>query len=133
MAKKQEEARREPLIEWIAAGIGLVLILGIATVIGREALSGETHEPPAIEVRAESIVPIASGFVVEIVAINHSGGTGAAVGIEGELKSGETSVETSSLTFDYVPGHAERRGGLFFKEDPRKHKLEVRALGYQKP
>ena len=49
--------------------------------------------------------------------------------------SGEVvlTIETSDITFDYVPGHAERKGGLFFRQDPRMHKLELRALGYQTP
>lgn len=130
---KPERTPREPLLEWISAGLGLVLTLGMVAVIGQEALRGDADQLPAIEVRATRIESTPSGFVVEIVAANHTGGTAAAVQVEGELKDGETSVETSSLTFDYVPGHAERKGGLFFAEDPRRHRLEVRALGYQAP
>ena len=133
MARKQDSAPREPMLEWIAAGIGLLLTLAILVVIGREAISGETETAAAIHVEAKSVEPTPSGFVVEIVARNSSGATAAAVEIEAVLKSGETEVETSGLTLDYVPGHAERRGGLFFSNDPRKHRLEVRALGYQRP
>jgi len=134
MARGKARTPREPLLEWIAAGIGLVLTLGILTVIGREALSGEAERPPAVEVRAERVVPVATGgFVVEVAATNRSAATAALVGIEGRLRSGDSAVETSSVTFDYVPGHATRRGGLFFREDPRAHSLELRALGYQAP
>jgi uncharacterized protein (TIGR02588 family) len=133
MARKPAPAARVPILEWITAGIGLLLTLVMLAVIGREAITGDTHELPAIDVVASRIVPTGSGFVVEVVATNRSGGTAAVVEIEGELKSGETTVETSSLSFDYVPGHAERRGGLFFREDPRTHRLELRALGLQTP
>jgi uncharacterized protein (TIGR02588 family) len=133
MARKQDKAPREPLLEWIAAGIGLVLTLGILVVIGREALSGEMERPPAIHVRVEGVVPSPAGFVVQIAATNRSGATAASVEVEGELKSGDTSVETSGAVFDYVPGHGTRKGGLFFRNDPRLHQLEVRALGYQAP
>ena len=133
MVRSKAQARREPLLEWIAAGIGLVLTAGILLVIGREALSGETAKLPSIEVRATRIEPAASGFVVEVAAVNVSGATAAIVEVEGVLKLGETPVETSSMAFDYVPGHAERKGGLFFREDPRKHRLELRAMGYQAP
>ena len=129
----KKAATRAPLLEWISAGIGLVLTLGIMAVIGREALRGEIHEPPAIEVVMTGVHRAGSGFVVEVKAINRSGGTAAAVEVEGVLKDGETEVETAGLTFDYVPGHAERRGGLFFTEDPSRHTLELRALGYQRP
>lgn len=133
MARKQDTAPREPLLEWIAAGTGLILTLVILVVIGREAISGETETPAAIQVRAKPPTQMKSGFVVEIVARNVSGATAAAVEIEGVLKSGDTEVETSGLTLDYVPGHAERKGGLFFSKDPREYQLEVRALGYQRP
>ena len=133
MTRKQERLAAQPLLEWIAAGTGLLLTLALLAVIGREAIAGETSEPPAIEVRAERIRPLPSGFLVEVVALNRSGGTGAAVQVEGQLKDGDREVESSNFTFDYVPGHAERRGGLFFAEDPRRHRLEVRALGYQTP
>lgn len=133
MAHRQDKARREPLLEWIAAGIGLALTLGVLAVIGFEAAVGDAESPPAVEVRVERVVPSPAGYVVEIAATNRSGATAAAVQIEGEIKSGGTSVETSTATFDYVPGRATRRGGLFFREDPRLHELEVRALGYQAP
>jgi uncharacterized protein (TIGR02588 family) len=130
---KSSRTPREPLLEWISAGIGLLLTLGMIAMIGAGVLRGDASQLPAIEMRATRILPTPSGFVVEVEAINRSGATAAAVQVEGLLKSGETAVETSSLTFDYVPGNASRKGGLFFTEDPRRHRLEVRALGYQAP
>jgi len=122
-----------PVLEWVASGIGLALLLGLLAVLGREAFNREAEQLPAIDVAIRRILPAGSGFVVEIEAVNRAGGTAAAVEIEGALKSGGTSLETSSATLDYVPGHSRRRGGLFFREDPRRHQIEVRALGFQIP
>jgi uncharacterized protein (TIGR02588 family) len=130
---KAAKGQNTPLLEWIAAGLGLLLTLGMLAIIGQEALRGDSSQLPAIEVRVARVVPAPSGFLVEIVANNRSGGTAAAVQIEGMLKSGETEIEAASLTLDYVPGHAERKGGLFFTRDPRLYQLEVRPLGYQAP
>jgi uncharacterized protein (TIGR02588 family) len=133
MARKQQKAPHEPMLEWAAAGLGLVLTLWIVAVIGREALNHEAEQLPAIEVAVQRVAPTQTGFVVEFEAVNRSGGTAAAVAIEGALKAGEASVETSSAVLDYVPGHSRRTGGLFFTSDPRLHRIEVRALGYQMP
>lgn len=122
-----------PALEWIAAGIGLLLTLAMLAVIGREALAGSADALPGIEVSVRRIEPAASGFVVEFEALNRSGGTAAAVEFEGQLKAGGTAVETRGATIDYVPGHGRATGGMFFARDPRAHQVEIRALGYQAP
>lgn len=122
-----------PPLEWIAAGIGAVLLLFLLAVIGREALNGEAAELPQIEVAVTGISPAASGFVVAFEARNRTDGTAAAVEIEGVLKAGGAEIETSSAAIDYVPGKGKAAGGLFFREDPRKGTLDVRALGFQTP
>lgn len=81
----------------------------------------------------QRIVPSADGWLVEVAAQNLSAATAAAVQIEGELLDGERVIATSQVTLDYVPGNSERRGGLFFREDPQAHGLKVRAMGYAEP
>ena len=122
-----------PPLERIAAGIGLVLLLFLLAVIGREAINGEAAELPAIEVAVLGVTPAASGFVVAFEARNRTDGTAAAVEIEGVLKADGGEIETSSATIDYVSGKGKAQGGLFFREDPRRASLEVRALGFQTP
>ena len=124
---------KTPLLEWIAAGIGLVLTLIMLGVIGREALNGETEQLPVITVAATEIARAAPGYVLGFEAFNETGTTAASVEIEANLKDGDTIVETSKSTLDYVPGHGKINGGMFFAEDPRRHKLEIRALGFQIP
>ena len=53
--------------------------------------------------------------------------------MEGELREGTESVETSNTTIEYVPAHSERKGGLFFTSDPRQYVLRLQAKGYEKP
>ena len=130
---RQKKRSGTPLLEWVASGIGLLLILSMLALLLREALSGEAGQLPAIDVAIRRIAPAGSGFVVEIEAVNGSGGTAAGVEIEGQLKSGGATIETSSAVIDYVPGHSRRSGGLFFRQDPRRHQIEVRALGFQAP
>jgi len=133
MPRRSKQVSRAPVLEWIAAGIGLVMILFVFAVIAREAITAETTQLPAIEVQVRRILPSTNGFVVEFEAVNRSSGTAAAVEIEGRLGSESDPVETSSAVLDYVAGNAIAGGGLFFRRDPRKYPLEVRALGFQIP
>lgn len=122
------QAANTPALEWLAAGLGLAMILFVAAVIGREALTVEQAQLPAIQVNALRVTPGPTGFVVEFEAVNLTSGTAAAVAIEG--KSGD---ETSTATLDYVAGNTSAKGGLFFRHDPRGAPLELRAMGFQTP
>lgn len=133
MAPGKKQPTSTPVLEWIAAGLGLAAILFVGVVIGREALTGEADQLPSLEVHATRIVPNAAGFVVEFEVVNHASGTAAAVEIEGQLGPEASPVETSSATLDYVAGNAQTKGGLFFKHDPRAQPLALRALGFQTP
>jgi len=116
-----------PLLEWLAAGVGLLLVIAVIVVIGRDAVSGATDGTPDLDVVATRVVAVSSGAVLEFEIRNHSAFTAAAVQIEGKLPGGETSI----ATVDYVPGRSVRRGGLQFSADPRG--AELRVLGYQDP
>jgi uncharacterized protein (TIGR02588 family) len=121
-----------PWLEWLASGIGLVLVLGIFGVIGWQAFNGATT-PPAITVAVESMVPVEGGYRVLFRARNSAGEAAAQVEIEGKLSAADTDPETSRVVLDYIPGHSERQGGLFFTRDPRTGTLAVRATGFAEP
>jgi uncharacterized protein (TIGR02588 family) len=59
--------------------------------------------------------------------------TAEGVVVEGELTIEDGQKEVSHTEIDYVPAHAERRGGLFFSQDPRRGELRLRVLGYEEP
>jgi uncharacterized protein (TIGR02588 family) len=126
MAKAPAKAKT-PLLEWLASAVGLLLILGVAGVIARDAFNGSAEMAPDVTVAATRVHRSAAGFLVEFEVRNVSPVTAAQVTIEGKLPGGETSM----ATIDYVPGRSARRGGLFFSAEPRG--LELRALGYQDP
>ena len=119
-----------PWLEWTAAAVGLVLILGCVGVIGREAVAGKKGAP-AISVQAEKVTETPSGFVVDVVAENSGGETAAQVVIEGELIAG--TPEWREATIDYLPAGSQRRAGLVFGADPRTHGLKLRARSFVEP
>jgi len=133
MNKSGSSARPKSLVEWIAGTIGLVLTLSMIGFIGYQALVGREKAPPALEVRVGSIQQAKAGYVVQILASNRSRQTAAGVEVEGVLQRDGAQIERSSMSFDFVPGHSQSRGGLFFRNDPRSGTFSVRPVGYHEP
>lgn len=132
--KKENRGRQKktPIWEWIIAVVGLILVVGaIGTTLYRAVTEEST--PPILEISVEAIVPNSNGYLIEFRVKNTGNQTAAALTIEGELKRGEESVETSTATLTYVPSNSGREGGLFFTKNPNEFELNIRTLGYEKP
>lgn len=130
--KGKEKITDAPLWMWGIALLGSALVLGSIVFALYEAAAGDSS-PPDVTVQAVSIHPTRNGFLVEFRAVNEGGSTAEGLTVEGELRDGTESVETSHTTIEYVPSHSEREGGLFFTSDPRRYELQLRAKGYEKP
>lgn len=128
--KQDDEAKRR--LEAAAACVGALLALG---TIGIIVWDGITHadRPALITLRAEAVHAHESGYVVEIVALNSGDETAAGLLVEGSLRQGSEIIETSEMTLDYVARWSQRRGALYFSEDPRSYQLDLRAKGYAEP
>ncbi len=129
---KSAEEHKIPVLEWIAAAVGFVLVSGAIGFVFYQALFFES-KPPNISITIESVTPNDAGYLVAFKAANDGDKTAASVAIEGELKSGDESVEKSGVTIGYVPSYSETNGGLFFSKNPQEFDLKIRATGYQQP
>jgi uncharacterized protein (TIGR02588 family) len=118
--------------EWVAAAVSTLLVLGVVGYLLYDAVA-RPHTPPALTVQADTVLKAGGMWLVEFRAENRGHATAAAVKVEGALMEGEETVEASEAVLDYVPGESVRRGGLFFRADPRAYRLELRAHGYQEP
>jgi uncharacterized protein (TIGR02588 family) len=118
--------------EWAAAALGALVVGGTIGFLAYEAAT-EENTPPDLVVRAGPVTRTSAGWLVEVRAENRGATTAAQVRVEGELEGDTGAVETSEVTIDYVPGDSERRAGLLFRRDPRRHRLEVRARGFDLP
>jgi uncharacterized protein (TIGR02588 family) len=130
--KERGKLNEAPLWMWGIALLGLALVLGSIGFMLYEAAAGDSS-PPDVTVRVDSIAPSRNGFLVRFRVINEGGSTAEGLTVEGELRKGTESVETSNTTVEYVPSHSEREGGLYFSIDPQQYELRVRAKGYEKP
>lgn len=122
---KRAPANDIPPLEWVAAGIGLVLAGTAMGLTAWDAMFG-VKGPPAIEVRLTQVTQTAHGYVAEIEAFNHGGTPAAQVEIEGMSASGEPA----GVTIDYIPERSRAKGGLIFEQDPRGGALKLRAKGF---
>jgi len=114
-----------PMLEWIAAGIGLLLVGTATSLIAWDAAFG-VKGPPVIEVRLKRVTPTAHGYVAEIEALNHGGSPAAQVKIEGVI----AGREPGEVTIDYIPEQSRASAGLIFEQDPRDGPLRLRAKGF---
>lgn len=130
--KASPQPQNPSRLEWLVAALSLVLVLGTVGFLFYQALFGETT-PPDISLQVVAIVPSSGGYLVTVQAQNRGGETAAELVVEGELLSAGETLETSELTFEFVPAHSSREGGLFFRHDPAGGRLELRAKSYREP
>ncbi len=130
--KKRKEGEPLPPLAWVAAAIGLVFVVGSAGFMVYTALN-KSPSPPDIGFRVVSVTRSGSGHLVEADVFNRGRSVAAELVIQGELKDGTQTVETRTLTLTYVPPGSHRKAGLFFTRDPRSHRLELSAVGYEEP
>jgi uncharacterized protein (TIGR02588 family) len=117
--------------EWVAAAVATAIV---AAMIVTLFIAGRRERtPPRFAIAVESVAPSGADFLVRFSIRNEGSQTGAQVIVEGELRSDGESPETSSTTFDFVPGMSVRRGGVLFHRDPRRGRLALRPLGYREP
>ena len=117
-----------PLLEWLTGGLGAVVFCVMLGMLIATGVNG-ADAPPDVRISVERVSPVRGGYVVEFEAENAGDATAADVEITAELSSGESA----SLHFDYLAPHSSRRGGVFFRSDPRASDLSLRAEGYSDP
>jgi uncharacterized protein (TIGR02588 family) len=131
-ADEREPRHAVPPIEWIVAGLGILLVGGsIAFLIHHSMTRDQT--PPAIRAVAERVLDLDHGYVVQFRALNEGGSAAAEVTIEGELVVPDGATERAEAVLDYLPPGSDREGALLFTMDPGRGELRLRATGYAKP
>jgi uncharacterized protein (TIGR02588 family) len=117
--------------EWGTAAVATALVISMVVTL---LLAGRREQtPPRFALTIESVAAAGADFLVQFSIRNEGHKTAAQVIVEGELDRGEGPPETSSVTFDYVPGGSVRHGGVLFRHDPRSGQLILRPLGFREP
>lgn len=129
----RSDRKKVSVWEWVVSGLSAATVLATLAYLLYDAV-GTARTPPAVELRADTVVEVPGGFMVNFVAANHGHATAVTLQVEAELQdpSGR-AVQSARATLDYLPGGATRRGGLLFTRDPREYTLRLRALGFENP
>ncbi len=123
--RKPVPAPAPALLEWIMAGLGLVIVLAALGVILMGAIG--PREPARLEARLVQVRGEPGAFLAEVEVRNHGDRTAAAVEVEG--RSGD---QTAAATLNYVPARGHARLVLSFEADPRAD-LDLSVPGWSEP
>lgn len=118
--------------EWIVAISSAALVLAVLGYLIYDGVRSP-KTPPDVTIEVDSIQKAGPGYLVLFRARNGGRTTAAEVLVEGELETNSGKVETSETTIDYVPARGEQHGGLYFRQDPQRGRLRLRAHGYRDP
>ena len=130
----RQKNKRQPGEIWeeLLGGVGLVLVISIISYLLYQ--SSQPNQPPTLMIEAERIVAQEKGYLVQIRVTNQGDKTASSAMVEGTLvDAGGNTVESSDITFDYVPPHSQRHGGLIFQANPGEYQLELQSRGYVEP
>lgn len=125
-------SERTSVLEWIVAAIGLILVTFSVGYISYQSIIKES-KPPELNVKVSSVNKQLNGYLVEFKVKNEGDETASNVVIEGQIRNGDEEVEKKTTTIDYIASGSEKKAGFFYTENPQKYKLEIKALGYEKP
>ena len=118
--------------EWIVAVSSAAMVLAVLGFLIYDGVRSP-RTPAQVTVEVESIQAAGPGYLVLFRARNRGRTTAAEVVVQGELEGDSGGGETSETTLDYVPAEGEQGGGLYFRQDPRRSRLRLRAQGYREP
>ncbi len=120
------------MAEWIVAIASTIMVLAVLGYLIYDGVRSP-RTPPGITIEIDSVRAAGPGYLVLFHAQNRGRTTAAEVVIEGELEADSGRVERSETTLDYVPAEGQQGGGLYFRNDPRRLRLRLRAQGYREP
>ncbi len=88
---------------------------------------------PRLWAAGHGVTLIGDRYLPEFTVYNDGGASAAMVNIAGGLKRDGKTIESASVTFDYVPAHSSASGGMLFARDPRSFQIRLGAKAYMEP
>lgn len=125
-----DRAADVPLVQWIVAGVALVVVVASFALIAYEGF-GRHRMPASIRVYVDSIAAGSSAHRVHVRVANEGGSTAADVEVSASLAADAASPAV--LRFDYLPAGSQVTGVFLFGTDPRAAGLRLEVESYRVP
>ena len=121
-----------PRLEWLLGTFGaLVLASGVSFLVYQGLNHG--NEPGAVVVSVTEIRNVGSAHLVRFRVRNEGSETLNHLHLTAYLKDGEVQIESAQAVIDYLPGRSEQEGGVYLRNDPHRHALQIDPAGFMKP
>lgn len=121
-----------PRLEWLLGIVGLALLAASVGYLTYQGLANPS-EPGALVVNVLDIQTVGDGHVVKFSVRNEGGENLSHLHLIARLSDGEREVEAAQAFIDYLPARSEQRGGVYLRNDPRRHTLRIDPAGYMEP
>lgn len=118
-----------PLLEWVVAAIGSVLVCGSLGFLGYRASIEKS--PPVFKSEVLRVVATDNGFLTEI-KVHNRGGT-AVASLRLSAKAQSDGVSPKQVVIDYLPGHSSRIVAMMFSDRPDRDALQLGVESYALP
>lgn len=129
---KRKSRQQRPALEWVLGGLGGALLLTCIGFLIWHGVQG-AYVPGEITIKVARTSSLGNQYLVEFEIHNAGTQTLAALNVTARVLDGEKELETAQTVIDYLPGRTNRKGGFYFRTDPRQHHLEIDPGGYQTP
>lgn len=129
----RQPAAARPVIEWIAGAISALVIVALVAFLVHRALFRDAV-PPQLSATIEKIERIEGGTLVTVAVANGGDEAAAGVRVHASRRDAGRDAMLRQIEFDYVAGHAVRRGAFLFPDAQlAPGDLEIRIGGFIEP
>jgi uncharacterized protein (TIGR02588 family) len=121
-----------PPLEWLLGMLGLALLIAGVTYLTYQGLANSSKPGPVV-VTVLEVHPVGGAHIVKFSVRNNGDQNLGQLHLIARLNDGDREIESAPALIDYLPARSEQRGGVYLRNDPRRHTLRIDPAGYMDP
>ena len=132
--QEDEQHKTSIWVEKVVSGISLLLLLAAIGYLVWEGV-GQT-QPPSFDATVKSVRhPLVDGgdYYVLLEVRNKGGLSVQNLGIDAQVKDGQTTLAQTSTSLSWLPAYSKREVTVILGADPGEHTLEISFSGFENP